>query len=64
MRNFQRTISNEGKLSGVGLHTGKIANVKFIKNTTSHYFYPNLYLFIFLADIIFSTIFLFLCSTK
>ena len=36
MRNFQRTILNEGKLSGVGLHTGKIANVKFIPAIINH----------------------------
>ena len=36
MRNFQRTILKEGKLSGVGLHTGKIANVKFIPAIINH----------------------------
>ena len=30
MRNFQRTINVEGKLSGLGLHTGKKATLKFI----------------------------------
>ena len=36
MRNFQRTILKEGKLSDVGLHTGKIANVKFIPAVINH----------------------------
>ena len=30
MKNFQRTINIEGKLSGLGLHTGKNATLKFI----------------------------------
>ena len=30
MKTFQHTISNEGTISGVGLHTGKVATLKFL----------------------------------
>ena len=36
MRNFQRTINVEGKLSGLGLHTGKKATLKFIPAIINH----------------------------
>ena len=36
MRNFQRTINCEGKLSGLGLHTGKKATLKFIPALINH----------------------------
>ncbi len=36
MRNFQRTIVNEGSLQGVGLHTGKISNLKFLPAVINH----------------------------
>ena len=36
MRNFQRTIKNSGKLSGIGLHTGKKANITFNPALINH----------------------------
>jgi len=36
MRNFQRTINCERKLSGLGLHTGKKATLKFIPALINH----------------------------
>ena len=30
MKTFQHTILNEGTISGVGLHTGKVATLKFL----------------------------------
>ena len=36
MRNFQRTINISGKLSGLGLHTGKKATLKFIPALINH----------------------------
>ena len=36
MRNFQRTIKNSGKLSGIGLHTGKLANITFNPALINH----------------------------
>lgn len=36
MRNFQRTIKNSGRLSGIGLHTGKKANITFNPALINH----------------------------
>ena len=36
MRNFQRTIKNEGRIKGIGLHTGKNAKVKFLPAVINH----------------------------
>ena len=36
MRNFQRTIKNSGRLSGIGLHTGKKANITFKPALINH----------------------------
>ena len=36
MNNFQRTINIQGKLSGLGLHTGKNATLKFIPALINH----------------------------
>ena len=30
MKTFQHTILNEGTISGVGLHTGKVSTLKFL----------------------------------
>ena len=36
MRNFQRTINEEGNLEGIGLHTGKKSKLKFIPAVINH----------------------------
>ena len=36
MRNFQRTIKEEGSLKGIGLHTGKKSTLKFIPALINH----------------------------
>ena len=36
MRNFQRTIKNNGTLTGVGLHTGKEAKITFLPAIINH----------------------------
>ena len=36
MINFQRTISEEGNLEGIGLHTGKKSKLKFVPTVINH----------------------------
>lgn len=36
MRNFQRTINEEGNLEGIGLHTGKKSKLKFVPAVINH----------------------------
>ena len=36
MINFQRTINEEGKLEGIGLHTGKKSKLKFVPAVINH----------------------------
>lgn len=36
MRNFQRTINNEGSIEGIGLHSGKKSTIKFIPALINH----------------------------
>ena len=36
MRNFQRTIKNNGTISGTGLHTGKKATIHFLPAQINH----------------------------
>ena len=36
MRNFQRTINEEGNLEGIGLHTGKKSKLKFVPALINH----------------------------